>query len=149
MSNEAAAVDVDAEMLPRKGFYIMHMNLDHELSLRAYANHYAKEKAERVILTDVDSRGMTLCAQLEKGCKAGIYVPFPEPLKSAGELRSVVVKMHQEAFAALGWVDPTKTWSGKLQHALHHAGTKTKVAAVVFALSTVVALSRRYRISRI
>eukprot|EP00931_Biecheleriopsis_adriatica_P039953 TRINITY_DN22851_c0_g1_i2.p1 TRINITY_DN22851_c0_g1~~TRINITY_DN22851_c0_g1_i2.p1 ORF type:complete len:157 (+),score=20.42 TRINITY_DN22851_c0_g1_i2:23-472(+) len=148
----AEATDVDAALLPRKGFIIMHMNLDHANSLKAYARHYGKvTSAENVILTELDSRGMTLSAELEdKSWKTGIYVPFPEPLKSAGAIRQVVVEMHKEAFEELGWKRPEDTLAGKLQHLTHHVSTRAQLAAIAAVLATTFFLfSRRYKISRI
>ncbi|AZO13155.1 MULTISPECIES: HugZ family protein [unclassified Mesorhizobium] len=72
-----------------------HMNADHSDAIALYARHFAKVEGDGWIATGFDADGMDLaCADMT--CR----VFFPQPLETAGELRSMLVEMARTARAA-------------------------------------------------
>lgn len=72
-----------------------HMNADHLDAIAIYAHHYAKADGDGWIATGFDADGMDL-ASGDAICR----VFFPEPLKTARDLRPVLVDMAKAGRAA-------------------------------------------------
>ena len=72
-----------------------HMNADHLDAIAIYAHHYAKADGDGWIATGFDADGMDL-ASGDAICR----VFFPEPLKTARDLRPVLVNMVKAGRAA-------------------------------------------------
>lgn len=72
-----------------------HMNTDHLDAIAIYAHHYAKADGDGWIATGFDADGMDL-ASGDAICR----VFFPEPLKTARDLRPVLVDMAKAGRAA-------------------------------------------------
>ncbi|CAN7589675.1 HugZ family protein [Mesorhizobium sp. LjNodule214] len=72
-----------------------HMNADHLDAIAVYARHYANAEGDGWIATGFDADGMDL-ASGDAICR----VFFPEPLKTARELRPVLVDMAKAGRAA-------------------------------------------------
>ena len=89
-------------------------------------------------MTDLDAKGMYMNAELkDKSWKTGIFVGYTTTLTSAAQIRKLVVAMHKEAYAALGWKDDASGVMGVVGHALGHFGAtgKAGLAAVVLAIA--------------
>ncbi|RJT39389.1 HugZ family protein [Mesorhizobium waimense] len=72
-----------------------HMNADHLDAIAVYARHYAKAEGDGWIATGFDAEGMDL-ASGDAICR----VLFPEPLKTARDLRPILVDMAKAGRAA-------------------------------------------------
>ncbi|TGP55379.1 HugZ family protein [bacterium M00.F.Ca.ET.159.01.1.1] len=72
-----------------------HMNGDHRDALALYARHFGHAEGDGWIATGFDADGMDLAAS-DATCR----VFFPQPLRSAGELRPVLVEMARTARVA-------------------------------------------------
>ncbi|RAZ88921.1 HugZ family protein [Mesorhizobium hawassense] len=72
-----------------------HMNADHRDALGLYARHFGRAEGDGWIATGFDADGMDLTAS-DVTCR----IFFPQPLRSAGELRSVLVEMAKTARSA-------------------------------------------------
>ncbi|TRC91292.1 HugZ family protein [Mesorhizobium sp. WSM4303] len=65
-----------------------HMNADHLDAITVYAHHFAKAEGDGWTMTGFDAEGMDL-ASGDTVCR----VYFPQPLKTASDLRAVLVDM--------------------------------------------------------
>ncbi|KAK4985851.1 hypothetical protein LTR66_008049 [Elasticomyces elasticus] len=84
---------------------ITHMNNDHHDSVIRYLEHYHKLPSYSAF--DGKISGITL-SDLELRCRGSTYkIPFDPPMQSYREARERVVKMDQDAVAALGRSDLT------------------------------------------
>jgi putative heme iron utilization protein len=72
-----------------------HMNSDHLDAIAIYARHFAKASGDGWTATGFDADGMDL-ASGDKNCR----VFFPEPLKTAADLRPALVQMAKAGRAA-------------------------------------------------
>lgn len=93
----------------RKNKIIYHMNKDHSESLKAYLHYFNKmPQAMAAIMTDVDSRQMTVDVTLEDGTQEkGVKINFLRQLvdSESGDVRKMTVEMHKIAFKELEWID--------------------------------------------
>lgn len=71
---------------------IEHMNSDHADAINLCARHYGKSKKDGWIMTGVDAEGFDLC----RGDDV-LRIWYPEPLRSADDLRAVLASMTAEA----------------------------------------------------
>lgn len=82
-----------------------HMNADHLDAIAVYARHFAKAEGDGWIATGFDAEGMDLTSG-DSVCR----VFFPEPLKAARDLRTVLVDMartgRQPAMHKVGSLSP-------------------------------------------
>ncbi|RWX60178.1 HugZ family protein [Mesorhizobium sp. M4B.F.Ca.ET.089.01.1.1] len=72
-----------------------HMNADHLDAIAVYARHFARAEGDGWVATGFDAEGMDLAAG-DSLCR----VFFPEPLKAARDLRTVLVDMAKTGRAA-------------------------------------------------
>lgn len=72
-----------------------HMNADHRDALALYARHFGRAEGDGWIATGFDADGMDLAAP-DATCR----IFFPQPLRTARELRSVLVEMAKTGRAA-------------------------------------------------
>ncbi|WP_036257867.1 HugZ family protein [Mesorhizobium sp. WSM3224] len=72
-----------------------HMNADHRDAIALYARHFGRAEGEGWIATGFDADGMDL-ATSDATCR----IFFPQPLRTAHELRSVLVEMAKTGRAA-------------------------------------------------
>ncbi|MGB3538643.1 MAG: HugZ family protein [Mesorhizobium sp.] len=72
-----------------------HMNSDHLDAIAIYAHHFAKASGDGWVATGFDADGIDL-ASGDKSCR----VFFPQPLKTAAELRPALVEMAKAGRAA-------------------------------------------------
>lgn len=72
-----------------------HMNADHRDAIAVYASHFAKAADDDWVVTGFDADGMDL-ASGDEICR----IFFPQPLKTARELRQVLVDMAKIGRAA-------------------------------------------------
>lgn len=86
---------VVAELAASEQSALDHMNAEHLDAVAVYARHFAKASGDGWTLTGFDADGMDLVAG-DEVCR----VFFAEPLKSARELRPVLVDMARAARAA-------------------------------------------------
>jgi len=75
---------------------VEHMNADHADSLVLLARAHTNLEAESAVMTSVDRLGFQLRVQVPGGVK-GARVAFLREVRTAGETRSVLVEMVQEA----------------------------------------------------
>merc|ERR1719282_1138625 len=69
--------ELESSLAASKKRIVDHMNEDHGDSLLVYALHYGKkETATSSVITDLDSKGMTLEVTLAGGQKDTIVVPY-------------------------------------------------------------------------
>ncbi|UVK40874.1 HugZ family protein [Mesorhizobium sp. AR10] len=87
-SNLIAAGPIVDELAAGEQSALDHMNADHLDAIAVYARHFAKAKGDGWTLTGFDAEGMDL-ASGDSICR----VFFPEPLKTARDLRHVLVDM--------------------------------------------------------
>lgn len=80
----------------------------------------------------------------DKSWKTGIFVPYTSELKSAAEIRKLVVAMHKEAYAALGWKDDASGLMGVVGHIFGHFGMKGKAALAAVSVAVVAAVANVY-----
>jgi len=94
----------------KKKKIISHMNKDHSESLKAYLHFFNNmTMTTAAIMTDVDSRGMTVDVTLQDRTeRKGIRIEFIRPLDDPADLRKMTVEMHKLAFKELGWESVTK-----------------------------------------
>jgi hypothetical protein len=95
---------VEDALSKRAAKIVTHMNDDHGDSLKAYLQHFKQLDAIKGELTQISVEGMTLKATLaNETVVTDVFIPYSSgPLKSAGEIRTVVVAMHKDAYNALG-----------------------------------------------
>lgn len=96
-----------AEQLePHKARMMTHMNEDHGDSIIAYARHYGKlPRALDAKISDMSETGLTLEVVMPGGeTESGVFVPYSRPLVAVKDVRPIVVEMHHEANAALGFM---------------------------------------------
>lgn len=101
-SNEAKDLFFSKE---KREKIILHMNKDHNDSLKAYLHYFNKmTEATAVKMTDVDSKGMTVNVTLKDGSqKEGVRINFISQLNDPADVRKMTVDMHKQAFKELGW----------------------------------------------
>jgi heme oxygenase (biliverdin-IX-beta and delta-forming) len=73
---------------------ITHMNADHKDSLVLLARRFAQIEAEQAQMTSVDRLGLQVRLTTAEGVR-GARIPFTREVRSAAELRKVVVEMVQ------------------------------------------------------
>jgi hypothetical protein len=76
-----------------------HMNDDHAEALVLLARHYGQCPADRATMTAVDRLGFHLQVQ-HQGELQGLRLAFPQEVRSAAEVRQVLVQLVQQARAA-------------------------------------------------
>ena len=80
----------------------------------------------------------------DKSWKTGIYVPYTSELTSAAQIRKLVVAMHKEAYAGLGWKDDASGVMGVVGHIFGHFGATGKAALAVVVLAITAAITNVY-----
>merc|ERR1712061_117543 len=112
--------ELESSLASSKKRIVDHMNEDHGDSLLVYARHYGQlDTATSSVITDLNSKGMTLDVTLAGSRKETIFVPYTRALTSAKDIRPVVVDMHHEAYNALGFLYKLRNgyYSGGARHA--------------------------------
>lgn len=108
------ALSLEEELAQSKPRILEHMNSDHAESVKAYVHHFGKlTSCTKAELTDVTPDGFKVSATLQEEPTGPVttkelFVNFPEKLTSARDCRKQAVKLHEEAYAALGWEDYSK-----------------------------------------
>ncbi len=75
---------------------ISHMNQDHGDALVAIATQHSNLEVQSAAMTSVDRLGFNMKFQIADGYK-GIRIPFPESVDDPDDIRSVFVKLTQQA----------------------------------------------------
>ena len=86
---------VNEELAASEQGALDHMNSDHLDAIAIYAHHFAKASGDGWVATGFDADGIDL-ASGDKSCR----VFFPQPLKTAAELRPALVEMAKAGRAA-------------------------------------------------
>ena len=86
---------VNEELAASEQGALDHMNSDHLDAIAIYAHHFAKASGDGWAATGFDADGMDL-ASGDKSCR----VFFPQPLKTAADLRPALVEMARAGRAA-------------------------------------------------
>jgi len=81
---------------------VEHMNLDHADATVAIVRHLAGLRAVAAVMTGVDQGGFDAAATDAEGRVHTVRLSFPEPLRSAEEVRQAVISMVRAARQAQG-----------------------------------------------
>ncbi|GAA2735871.1 hypothetical protein GCM10010439_61780 [Actinocorallia aurantiaca] len=79
-----------------------HMNGDHAEDNALICRGLGGVEAVSAVNTGLDAEAMVFEAVLADGAEREVRVPFSEPIKDRVQVRHEVVRMYQEACAALG-----------------------------------------------
>lgn len=75
---------------------LAHMNADHTDALQLYCRAFAGIAADAVTMTDIDRLGFGVRAGTEEAARA-LRLPFPRPVHTPAEARTVLVEMVRSA----------------------------------------------------